>query len=74
MSKLLDFSKYPEWHTDFVSHIEPVNTAQLSHFLGPGDELKCDIYGTKFNAVIKVIRTGKKDSIGYKQLFELNKR
>src|SRR4051812_33168275 len=58
MSKLLDFARYPEWHTSFVSHIEPVKTAQSSHSLQPGDELKCDVYGTKFTALIKVFRAG----------------
>lgn len=54
--KLLDFARYPEWHTSFVSLIETVNTAQSSHSLQPGDELKCEIYDTKFTAVIKVLR------------------
>lgn len=58
MSKLLDFARYPEWHSSFVSHIEPLSTVQPSHSLQPGDELKCDIYGTKFTAVIKVFRAG----------------
>ncbi|KAJ5295296.1 hypothetical protein N7508_010117 [Penicillium antarcticum] len=49
----LDFSKYSKWHTSFVTSIEPVNNAQSSHSRQPGDELNCDIFDTKFNAVIK---------------------
>jgi hypothetical protein len=54
--KLLDFSKYPEWHTSsFIKLLEPEDSScQSLHSLQPGNKIKCDIDGMKFTAEIKV--------------------
>ncbi|PWY89997.1 hypothetical protein BO70DRAFT_426397 [Aspergillus heteromorphus CBS 117.55] len=50
---LLDFSKYPEWHTNFVKLLESEDNTRSLQSLEPGDKIKCDIDGMQFTAEIK---------------------
>ncbi|PYI07146.1 hypothetical protein BO78DRAFT_313869 [Aspergillus sclerotiicarbonarius CBS 121057] len=50
---LLDFSKYPEWHTSFIKLLQPEDESKSLRSLQPGDKVKCDIDGMKFTAEIK---------------------
>ncbi|KAF3407906.1 hypothetical protein DPV78_001116 [Talaromyces pinophilus] len=49
---LLDFSKYPQWHTALIKLLEPEDSSKSLSSLKPGDKVKCNIDGMKFVADI----------------------
>ncbi|OJJ74476.1 hypothetical protein ASPBRDRAFT_27504 [Aspergillus brasiliensis CBS 101740] len=51
--QLLDFSKYPEWHTSFIKLLKSNDETKALKSLLPGDKIQCDIDGMKFTAEIK---------------------
>ena len=55
--QLLDFSKYPQWHTALIKLLEPEDSSKSLSSLKPGDKVKCNIDGMKFVASITVSRT-----------------
>lgn len=52
--QLLDFSAYPEWHTEWIKGIEIQEKEKTGTSLGAGDKIQVNIEGFKFVADIKV--------------------
>ncbi|EED13043.1 conserved hypothetical protein [Talaromyces stipitatus ATCC 10500] len=50
--QLLDFSKYPQWHTSLIKLLEPEDNSKSFSSLQPGDKIKCNIDGMEFVADI----------------------
>ncbi|OKL58143.1 hypothetical protein UA08_06479 [Talaromyces atroroseus] len=51
---LLDFAKYPQWHTTLIKLLEPEDASKSLSSLARGDKIKCNIDGMKFVAEITV--------------------
>ncbi|KAJ5677610.1 uncharacterized protein N7477_003243 [Penicillium maclennaniae] len=51
---LLNFSAYPEWHTDFIKGIEIQEKDKTAQMLTDGDKVEVNIENFKFIAEIKV--------------------
>ncbi|PYI20226.1 hypothetical protein BO99DRAFT_457161 [Aspergillus violaceofuscus CBS 115571] len=49
---LLDSSRYPEWHTSLIHRLEAKDSTKTLATLIPGDVIRCDIDGMKFDAEI----------------------
>ncbi|KAH8703433.1 hypothetical protein BGW36DRAFT_443635 [Talaromyces proteolyticus] len=49
---LLDFSKYPQWHTTLIKLLNPEDSSKLLSALKPGDKVKCNFDDMKFVANI----------------------
>ncbi|KAJ5432729.1 Polyketide cyclase/dehydrase [Penicillium daleae] len=50
---LLNFSAYPEWHTDFIKGVKIQEESKTPETLVNGDKLECNIEGWKFIAEIR---------------------
>ncbi|RAK81555.1 SRPBCC domain-containing protein [Aspergillus fijiensis CBS 313.89] len=49
---LLDFSRYSEWHTSIFHLLEAGDSTKTLETLEPGDVIRCDVDGMKFDAEI----------------------
>jgi hypothetical protein len=52
--QLLNFSAYPEWHTEWLKSIEPKDSTKTPQELSSGDKIEVNIENFKFVAEVKV--------------------
>lgn len=55
--QLLNFSEYPEWHTEWLKSIELKDSTKTSQELSSGDKIEVNIENFKFVAEVKVRKT-----------------
>jgi hypothetical protein len=51
---LLNFSAYPEWHTEWLKEIQVKDTKKTPQTLSSGDQIEVNIENFKFVAEVKV--------------------